>query len=337
MDADFILDLRPSANFNSLQNQVQKLPDENYVTEIVQQIFDEPATIVERFITGSCHFVYDVVTESGKNFVVRIARTENRAMLAGALYWYHFLKPQGVPLPEIIYSTVDENHDFPFMILERLAGKDLGIIYQQLSKVEKRNLAEKIAGIQNKVSALPFGKGFGFVDNYDSVFFREKWIDVLYVSLERSRNRMQTVGIINPQIVDRVAEKFVKFESYFSQIKPKAFLDDITTKNVIVDKGNLSGIVDVDHICFGDNLFTVALTQMSLLRTEFDSDYIDFWCAAADITDEQRKALQLYTALFCVDFMSELGQRFNKATAKTIDSEEVEKLKEILDQLLKQI
>lgn len=91
-----------------LPNHIQKSPDKNYVAEITRQVFDESVTNVERFTTGLCHFVYDVVTESEKNFVVRIARPENRAMRAGALYWYQMLKPQGVALPEIIYAAVDE-------------------------------------------------------------------------------------------------------------------------------------------------------------------------------------------------------------------------------------
>lgn len=320
-----------------LQKQIQKLPDEIYAAKIVRQVFDESISVVDRFPTGLCHFVYDVITETGKEIVVRIARLENRSMLSGAMYWYQLLKPQGVPLPKIIYSAVDEANAFPFMILERFAGEDLGIVYPRLSKGEKKNLAEKTAAIQKIVGALPPAKGFGFVESYSSNFFQEKWIDVLYTSLKRSRQRMQAVGIENSQNIDRVAKKFNKFKDYLSQIEPKPFLDDITTKNVIVHKGELSGIVDVDHVCFGDNLLTIALTQMSLLKTRFDLDYIDFWCETAEVTPEQRGALQLYTALFCLDFMSELGQSFNKENARPVDSEEIQILNEILDSLLRQI
>jgi len=33
------------------------------------------------------------------------------------------------------------------------------------------------------------------------------------------------------------------------------FLDDLTTKNVIVQDGVLQGVVDFDHVCYGDPLF----------------------------------------------------------------------------------
>ena len=321
-----------------MKSQTHNLPDKHYVAQIVRQVRNESVVTVNRFATGLCHFVYDVVTESGQSFVLRVARPENRAFLAGALYWHRLLKPKGVPLPDIIYSDTEAaTSPFPYMILERLAGEDLGIVYQQLSKDEKKVLADEISHIQKIAGTLPLGKGFGFVGSYNSDSFQNKWIDVLYASLNRSRKRMQAIGAIDSRNIDRVAEKFDKYDDYLSQVKPRCFLDDTTTKNVIVHKGKLSGIVDVDFVCFGDNLFTIALTQMSLLNTGFDLDYIDFWCDAAGVTEEQRNVLQLYTALFCVDFMSELGQIFNKENAQPVKPEDVQKLSDILGALLNQI
>ncbi len=321
-----------------MKSQTHNLPDKYYVAQIVRQVRNESVVTINRFATGLCHFVYDVVTESGQSFVLRVARPENQAFLAGALYWHQLLKPKGVPLPDIIYSDAEAaTSPFPFMILERLAGEDLGIVYQQMSKGEKKVLADEISRIQKITGTLPFGKGFGFVGSYNSDSFQNKWIDVLYASLNRSQKRMQAIGAIDSRSVDRVAEKFDKYDNYLSQVKPRCFLDDTTTKNVIVHKGKLSGIVDVDFVCFGDNLFTIALTQMSLLNTGFDLDYIDFWCDAAGVTEEQRNVLQLYTALFCVDFMSGLGQIFNKENAQPVKTKDVQRLSDILDALLNQI
>lgn len=320
-----------------MQNQTHNLPDEVFVAQIVRQVSNESVVSINRFPIGLCHFVYDVVTQTGQCIVARVARPENQELLADAIYWHQLLKPIGVPLPDIIYAdTATSASPFPFMILERLPGEDLNNIYQYLSKDEKKKIAGEISHIQQVVGTLPFGKGYGFVGSYNSGFFRNKWIDVLYASLNRSQKRIKEIGAIDSRIVDRVAEKFVKYDNYLSQVKPQCFLDDITTKNVIVHKGKLSGIVDVDFVCFGDNLFTIALTQMSLLKTGFDLDYIDFWCEAAGVTDEQKDVVQLYTALFCVDFMSELGQIFNKKNAQPIKSEDLQRLNHILEALLNQ-
>jgi len=134
--------------------------------------------------------------------------------------------------------------------------------------------------------------------------------------------------------VDRVGKKLDNYASYLAQIEPRCFLDDITTRNVIVHNGELSGIVDVDFVCFGDNLLTTALTQMSLINSRADLDYIDYWCEAADVTEQQREVLVFYTALFCVDFMGELGQQFNRDRPESINRERVLELNDALDKLL---
>lgn len=312
------------------------LPSDKDASRIVQEVLHEPVISVSRFPTGACHFVYDVITESGRNVVARIAWPENRRLLAGALYWHDLLKPGGIPLPEIISHDI-RALPFPYLILERLAGEDLGTVYQRLSGGERKVLAGEITRLQEIAGSLPLARGFGFVDSYESDAFHPAWIDVLYASLERSRRRINAGGIMNVRHVDRVAKKLEKYGSYFAKVPPQCFLDDITTRNVIVHEGRLSGIVDVDVVCFGDRLLTTALTQMALINMRSDLDYITFWCEAANVTEQQREVLVCYTALFCVDFMGELGQQFNKERPEPIDREKVGWLNDSLDELLSRI
>ncbi len=319
-----------------MTNRAGNLPSDEDAARIVEAVLHEPALNVRRFLTGACHFVYDVITESGRNVVARIAWPENRHLLAGALYWHRVLKPKGIPLPAIIGYDV-EAAPFPYLILERLAGDDLGAVYQQLSVPEKKVLAGEITRLQEVTASLPPGRGFGFVESYESEAFHPAWIDVLYGLLERSRRRIKAGGIMDVRPVERVAKKLEKYESYFAQVAPRCFLDDLTTRNVIVHEGRLSGIVDVDFVCFGDSLLTTALTQMALINMRADLDYISYWCAAARVTARQREVLTCYTALFCVDFMSELGQQFNKERPEPLDREKAGRLNDALDELLNQI
>jgi hypothetical protein len=90
----------------------------------------------------------------------------------------------------------------------------------------------------------------------------------------------------------------------------------------------------VDWVCFGDPLFTVALTRTALLSMGESLDYTDYWCELLELTPEQHEVIQFYTALFCVDFMSELGQRFNKASDPALSADRLLRLEKILaDQL----
>jgi hypothetical protein len=52
---------------------------------------------------------------------------------------------------------------------------------------------------------------------------------------------------------------------------------------------------------------------------------------------DQRAALSLYTAVFCLDFMGEVGHRFNRAAAIAVDSEHAEHLHSMLDSALAEL
>ena len=151
--------------------------------------------------------------------------------------------------------------------------------------------------------------------------------------LARSRRRLESTGA-DAGVVDAVAGRLSAFDGYLRGVAPVAFLDDTTTKNVIVHEGRLSGIVDTDYVCFGDPLYALGLTRMALLSDGFDTTYTDAWAAALGLDEAASAAVVLYTALFCVDFMSELGQRFNRDEASAIEPARVRLLRRILDEQL---
>jgi aminoglycoside phosphotransferase len=309
--------------------------DFEIISRIVSDKLSEKVISAERFSTGYQHFVFDVQTERGTNAVVRISKPEHRHLAESALFWNETLRPKGVPLPEIL--AADLTAEFPFLILERLAGKDLWLVYRELSKSEKKALAHEMVRLQAIAAGLPKAKSFGYLETYESESGCPTWFDVLLKYLERSRGRIRKNGYFGTEIVDRVENKARNYMDYFARIEPVAFFDDITTKNVIVNDGKLSGIVDVDWMCFGDNLETIALTNTALLSEDCETDYIEFWCEASKLDAVQRKVLNLYSAMTCVDFLSEIGQTFNKDTPIYFDEKKVKRLFEILDNLLAKV
>ncbi len=289
---------------------------------------------VSRFPTGLSHYVYDVATEDGRRIVVRMARADTRDALAGGVYWHERLRAVGVPLPALLYHNLGHEGAFPVMILERLPGHDLGLAYPHLAPAQKRTLAHAIASIQSRVATLPPAHGFGFARSYDDPTLHASWLDVVLAELERSRQRIASVGAVDASRVDRVSARVQAIAPYLRAIEPRAFLDDTTTKNVLIHDGALSGIVDTDYVCFGDPLFTVALTRMALLAHHHDTDYIDYWCERLRLTPPQRHALDVYTAVFCVGFLSEIGQQFNQSEAPHVDPVYQRHLETIVQRLL---
>src|SRR5215831_26150 len=149
----------------SVTNAVESCtdPTEQHAGTIVADVFGQPAETIVRFPTGSGHFVYDVRVPDGRAAVVRISRPDAIEAVRGALYWAGLLQPKGVPLPRVMHADLSmARYPFPVMVLERLPGHDLGAVYRRLSRFELQRLAERLAAIQDIVTALPPGRGFGY-------------------------------------------------------------------------------------------------------------------------------------------------------------------------------
>jgi aminoglycoside phosphotransferase len=307
-------------------------PVESDAAAIACAFTAEPTRSVARFAMGIAHYVYDVVTASGRSLVVRIGTPADEAHFAGAVYWSNLLRPIGVPLPALLQAGTHAG--MPYIVLERLPGADLGLVYAGLTANEKRVIAAEVVRIQSAVRRLPEGRGYGFVNHQGGPFPHRTWAGVVHASLARSRAWFHAAQLLDTDSVARVERSAERFDRYFAQVRPQAFLDDTTTKNVIVHQGRVSGIVDVDAVCFGDPLYTLALTRVALLNDGQIPDYVDHWCDLLDLTAEQRGALRFYTALFCVVLLSEFGHRFNRTRALPLDAVRLSRLTTALDEQL---
>ncbi|MBW7895951.1 MAG: phosphotransferase [Opitutaceae bacterium] len=311
-------------------------PTADDARRIVEQTLGTGVAAVRRFSTGLCHYVYEVELTDGRCVAVRLATEETQALLAGGIYWHRKLSPLGLPLARLLHA--DTQGAAPCMILERLPGKDLHLVYAQLSDAEKRTLAAQVVAAQQRCHQLPRANGFGHATSYDDPILsrNRSWHHVVGNALDQSISHIKSAGVVDASVVTRVREKLPAFSGYLHRVEPVAFLDDTTTKNVIVHHGSLSGIVDTDEVCFGDPLYTPALTRMALLTHHGDTDYVDHWLDIIHATSEQRAAVNFYTAVFCVGFLSEQGQTYNR-DQPAVDHEVIRLLTRILDQLLAEI
>jgi Ser/Thr protein kinase RdoA (MazF antagonist) len=262
---------------------------------------------VRRFGTGSHHYVFEATFEDRPPVVVRIAAEHGRVAMAGALKLSRRLRPQGVPLPEVIAEGL--NHQFSHLVLERLPGTDLGEVIRGLSDSKLEIIATRVAQAQRITSRAASGTRYGYsVEPKDAP--HESWSQVLMDNLARSRRRIAAAKLFDENAVDALIKIVSTARAELDTFPPVAFLHDTTTKNVIVTSGgSFSGIVDVDDLCFGDPRYVVALTLASLMASDGPTHYVDAWMNAANHRDD--RIFRLYIALFIVDFMSEHGQEFN--------------------------
>jgi aminoglycoside phosphotransferase (APT) family kinase protein len=313
-------------------------PTEQDAAFLVRQWLEREPISVSRFATGLVNYVYEVRDASGDAVVVRLNRVGQGENFAGAVYWYHRLVPLGVPLPRLLcHDASPADGSFPFMITARVPGQDLDGVYPALDVGEKRTLAAELVEVQAAVGRLPLGPGFGYARSYTDPSLHPTWMEFLHAELAWSRDKIQRAGLVDPASVDLVAGRIEAYQPHFETVEPRCFLDDIALKNVLMLNGHVSGIVDVDWVCFGDALLPLALTYTRLLRRGWDTEYVSFWINALDLGKVRKRALTLYTALWIVNSLGLIGQRFGNGVETPVDGGEIATLMDLLDEVVSQL
>jgi aminoglycoside phosphotransferase (APT) family kinase protein len=306
-------------------------PEIEVAQRIAATFCNSDVVSVRQFPTGLCHFVFEASVPGGRRFVVRIARPENGRLLTGAVYWEKQLRTAGIPIARILHADL-ERQQFPFayLILERLDGTDLEAVYPLLSRESKVRLGGRMAELQCAVAELRHGPCFGNVISYEDPNHCAFWRDVVEANIAACSGRIQDGSVLTLGDVAALERAASSLSVEFARVEDRAFLDDATTKNVIVTAGGqLSGIVDVDTVCFGDNLFPLALTRAACTKLGYDSVYTDAWSESLRPDDEARRRLSFYTALFAAVLLSEHGHRFNRDSAVEIDRAQIGRLREL--------
>ena len=292
--------------------------DEKKALEIFEKHICTKIRKIERCGVGHGNYVYIVSGETDK-YVIRCSDEDDA--YKNTIHWLKRLKEINIPVPEIIADSKYKNYNY--IILSYLSGQDLGIVYPTLSNDEKRIIAREVVKIQNTVSTIE-------LEDVEDNWY---WYSFIQYMLERAKERIENNGYFDIDKIEQLYKMSEVLQDYFNQIKPVAYLDDISTKNLLIENGKVSGIIDVDWIGIGDKLTYVALSNVALLNMDYDTNYVDYLLEEMDIKQAERKAFIYYSLLFCVDFMGERGMQFGD---KRIDVNEtiIKRLNQIYDNLI---
>ena len=133
----------------------------------------------------------------------------------------------------------------------------------------------------------------------------DSWTDVVGDKLAR---HLDLLGDrVTPSLAARFVARVASLRGYFAEVRPTPFLDDLTTKNVLVQNGQLQGIVDFDCIGYGDPLLWLGLTQTAVVAGHGPDarHYVRELCRLWPLRSENRPVLAFYSALFALDFACE--------------------------------
>jgi len=273
-------------------------PTEEIASSVVLSMTGEDVLHSKRMTTGDQHFVYDVKTEKSE-YVIRMTDTSQKDKFISAIYWQEKLLPLGIPLAKFIKSDLKcKFSQFPSLLMVRLPGDDLCNIYSRLTDLNKRNLAIEMVKIQAMTDPLPDGQSYGVVDSYERITEHKSWYDFLMHRLHLFDEIIRKNGIFNDIEMEKVFSIAKKLEDEFRTIRARPFLWDASERNVIVDNGKISGIVDVDEICFGDPLFVLGLTYSAMENEGCDTLYCDYWNEALRMNNKAQIRLAFYVIVF---------------------------------------
>lgn len=290
------------------ENETRRITD-----DICVKLFGCAPERAELATVGMVNTVY--IAEIGrKKFVIRLnsekgAYAESTRLLeaAGKL---------GLPVPRVIGSGSEQGYEY--LAMSFLRGRDLGIVYHELDRESKREIAAELVRIQQLAELLPVKRSGG------------KWYNFIFETLDTAGQRIIAGGYFDAEKVSRVKEAARQMEGYFNSLHPAAYLDDISTKNLLIESGHVSGVVDIDEIGFGDKLTYVALMRTALLNMGLDDDICGDILNEMNADAVMRRAELFYCLMYCVDFMGERGMTFNGRMVD-VDSETIDRLNGIFD------
>lgn len=291
--------------------------NEKVIFEIYKDCFGEKPQKVERCAVGQGNYVYIVECNSTK-YVIRCS-TENGAY-DSSIFWLYKLASIDVPVPKVIANGTYEEYEY--LVLSYIEGKDIGIVYEQLTDEDKRIIAKEIVHIQNRVATLE-------VENVEQDW---SWISFINYILERAKERIVQNGYFDVEKIERLRNQIGYLKEYFACIKPIAYLDDISSKNLLIHNGEIAGIIDIDWIGIGDKLSFVALTNMALQNLEYDIKYVQYLLEEMQLTDMELRAFVYYSLMYCVDFMGERGMQFMDKKIE-VNENVIKRLNDIFDSL----
>lgn len=286
---------------------------------LFEKITKKSVVQIERCSIGIANYVFMVSTAIEK-FILRCSKDEQA--YKDTVYLLNKLSICEIPIPIVL--SKGKYKDYSYLILSYIPGDDIGNVYYKLNDSEKKQIAREVVEIQRKVSKVDIST--------DSEW---TWNSVVDETLDRAEERIERKHYFDVNKIQIIKNLQREIQEYLDQVRPTPYLDDISTKNLLVYEGKVSGMIDIDWMGFGDILTFVAMTRVALLNMDLDTRYIDYLLDEMQPNTMEHKAFVFYCLMFCVDFMGERGMQFLDKTIPVNESI-IRRLNDIFDMLMEE-
>jgi len=268
-----------------------------------------PLSLRQQTLSQSGNEVYRACMPDGRSLVLRLsaharAFAHTRANL-------HALRRLGLPVQTVLAEGRTPAGG-AYVVLDWLPGRDLYYVLPELSGAQAERIAAMVTTFQHRVAAsvaVPPGESFGWAPKIGERAQRATWSAIFGAPVTEDvlaalRNRPDATPLDHCRA--RLGCVRAALEGYFAALRPVCFLHDLTVKNVLIDGGELSGLIDFDCVCYGDPMMVVGVTLAHLEADvgEAGRTYGEALLRCWRPTGEQLRAAAFYAALWATGFVS---------------------------------
>jgi aminoglycoside phosphotransferase (APT) family kinase protein len=258
-----------------------------------------PQRALRQPLSNSGKAIYQVFLPGGE--CVALRTSVRPKTFAYTQHNLNVLRALGLPVPSVLASGLTPSGG-SFIILSWIPGQDLVQELPAMSGAQMTRLAEQVVQLQRRVAQLPRAQKFGPAPIGRSGSLNT-WTETF--------GNAPTVpphddGTILGSLRARLCRCRAQLEPYFRTVQPLCFLDDLNTKNILVENGVLRGLIDLDFVCYGDPLLAIGTTlacivaDMQGVGAFYGEELVRLWNPDAD----ERRAIFFYAALWAVGCLS---------------------------------
>ncbi len=304
------------------------------ITHIIQKEFKQEPQNIVRMENGICNEVYRVKIND-KEVFVRLNTAER--FLLGSHNNIPLFKSKGIKVPDILaedYSKQDIS--YAYHVLSKLEGRDIHDVIRTLSDEQLRAVAGEIANVFRQLEDVPNNGRFGVLwgDDRDLV---DSWAAEVRRMSDVVLGWGRQTGVLDDELRNILEWLNKEYGSYFESVKPVTYFADICAKNVMIDQGNFSGLVDLDSLAQGDPLEAVGRIKASWHGTHHGRVYTEAILNEQQLSAEQRELVTMYALLNRTYWTCENGIEFNQNTRAEVDREKDKENKAIVRALFAEL
>lgn len=289
-----------------------------------------PPDHLRRMTTGRRNEVY-AAEVAGQGLILRL--NSDPQPLEGSARHIPVFGALGIPVPAILAADYSkERLPMAWQLQSRLPGRDIGEVIHDLGRRQLEDLASRIAGVFERLATLPPPAWFGWTSRGYAT-----WLDRMTDGVREIAERNRRTGVVGDDLVRLVRRLVDDRREIFANQPPVVHFDDLSSKNVMVEDGVFTGLVDLDDLACGDPLEAVGRIRASWWGTPNGDAYAEAVLSAMSLDAESRRRVDAYAAFNRIAWLSEQGQVSNANTTAAIDAGAVTRDKSIIADMIRRL